>query len=220
MAWWGLYTAVCGTRGMKPVSQNFAPLSDSIGYRQRSWRWNTVLHLMIIYRGVIPEKGWRFYPWRLKNPLPQSRGNPWNHMIICMATLLFRHMILGIFCFRRLSLFGVRAGFRNYYGNSQVRYYYENIVVLDASKTGHLIWSNVVHKSQFIIDNDNYLSYNVILTGRNSFFYLMVEETYAAYQRIKQFQRCTAYRIPPLKPWPGLWIYAAIMPNKWVLTRE
>ena len=46
-----------------------------------------------------------------------------------------------------------------------MRYYYENIVVLDLDNTGRLVWSNVLHKSQFDDNNDNYLSYSLILTG-------------------------------------------------------
>ena len=58
------------------------------------------------------------------------------------------------------------SGYPNYYNNSgQVRYYYENIVVLDLDNTGNLVWSNVVHKSQFDDDNDNFLSYGIMLTG-------------------------------------------------------
>jgi hypothetical protein len=46
-----------------------------------------------------------------------------------------------------------------------VRYYYQNIVVLDLDKKGDLLWSNVVHKSQYDDNSDNYLSYAIMRTG-------------------------------------------------------
>jgi hypothetical protein len=53
----------------------------------------------------------------------------------------------------------------NSFGNQGVRYYYSNIVILSADKTGKIEWSRVIKKDQFDDDNDNYLSYCTMNKG-------------------------------------------------------
>ena len=38
-------------------------------------------------------------------------------------------------------------------------------MVVDLDNTGNLVWSNVIHKSQFDDNSDNFLSYCIMLTG-------------------------------------------------------
>ena len=55
---------------------------------------------------------------------------------------------------------------RSFYGNgSQTRYFYDNIVIMSINKEGSLVWSNVVHKTQFDDENDNYLSFQLMASG-------------------------------------------------------
>ncbi len=49
--------------------------------------------------------------------------------------------------------------------NQSVRYYYDNVLVLNLSPKGIPEWSNVIHKQQFADGNDNYLSFNTFNTG-------------------------------------------------------
>ena len=49
--------------------------------------------------------------------------------------------------------------------NSQSRYYYNNVLVLNMDNTGKLEWSNVIHKSQYDDESDNFLSYAIMLYG-------------------------------------------------------
>lgn len=52
------------------------------------------------------------------------------------------------------------------YANRQTtRYYYDNIMVLSVSKTGEILWSRVIHKSQFADDDENFLSFSTITSG-------------------------------------------------------
>ncbi len=55
--------------------------------------------------------------------------------------------------------------YQNYYNGAPVRYFYENIAVFDLDKSGILVWSNVVHKSQYDDFTNNYLSYTLIPSG-------------------------------------------------------
>ncbi len=90
----------------------------------------------------------------------QSRGNPWN-----------RYDYLYGYPYSYNSYYLYSPSYYWYSGrprnsfNSNVRYYYDNIVVMNLDAQGNLVWSNVIHKSQFDDNSDNYLSYNIMLTG-------------------------------------------------------
>ncbi|MEO6187524.1 MAG: hypothetical protein ABIO82_06405 [Ginsengibacter sp.] len=90
----------------------------------------------------------------------QSRGNPWNR---------YDYLYGDPYSYNSYYLYSPsyywNSGRPRNYMNSQVRYYYDNIVVMNLDAQGNLIWSNVIHKSQFDDNSDNYLSYNTMLTG-------------------------------------------------------
>ena len=54
--------------------------------------------------------------------------------------------------------------------NQSVRYYYDNVLVLNMSPKGNPEWTNVIHKQQFSDDNDNYLSFSTFTTGGEMHF--------------------------------------------------
>ena len=49
--------------------------------------------------------------------------------------------------------------------NQNIRYYYANVLILSADKTGKIDWSRVIHKDQFDDNNDNFLSFSTINSG-------------------------------------------------------
>jgi hypothetical protein len=158
----GLYTAVWDEGNNKTVSQNFAPLNDSIRIMAKTGGGARFAFNDYFIRDVILKKDGGFI-LTAEDHSTQSRGNPWNRYDYLYGYPSFSPY--DSYYLYSPSSYWYSGRFRNYYGNNQVRYYYENIVVLDLDNTGHLIWSNVVHKSQFDDENDNYLSYNIMLTG-------------------------------------------------------
>jgi hypothetical protein len=158
----GLYTAVWDEGNNKIVSQNFAQLGDSLRTQAKSQGGTRFAFNDYFIRDVILKKDGGFI-LTAEDHSTQSRGNPWNRYDYLYGYPSFSPY--DSYYLYSPSSYWYSGRFRNYYGNNQVRYYYENIMVLDLDNTGHLIWSNVVHKSQFDDENDNYLSYNIILTG-------------------------------------------------------
>ena len=159
----GLYTAVWDKGNDKLVSQNFAPLTDSIRNAAKSEGGSRYAFNNYFIRDVILKKDGGFI-LTAEDHSAQSRGNTWNRYDYLYGYPSFSPY--DSYYLYSPSSYWYSGRFRNSYNNnSQVRYYYENIVVLDLDNTGHLIWSNVLHKSQFDDDNDNFLSYNIILTG-------------------------------------------------------
>jgi len=58
----------------------------------------------------------------------------------------------------------------NSYNNRNTRFYYENILVLSISKTGHITWSKVIHKSQFDDNEENFISFSTMISGNEIHF--------------------------------------------------
>jgi hypothetical protein len=54
--------------------------------------------------------------------------------------------------------------------NQTTRYYFENILILSISKTGRLVWSKVLHKSQFDDEEENFLSFSTMTSGSEIHF--------------------------------------------------
>ncbi len=158
----GLYTAVWDKGNDTLVSQNFAQLNDSIRNLAKADGGTRFAFNNYFIRDVILKKDGGFI-LTAEDHSTQSRGNPWNRYDYLYGYPSFSPY--DSYYLYSPSSYWYSGRFRNYYGGSQVRYYYENIVVLDLDNTGQLVWSNVVHKSQYDDDNDNYLSYNIMLTG-------------------------------------------------------
>ncbi len=158
----GLYTAVWDKGNEKLVSQNFAQLSDSVREQAKTEGGARLAFNDYFIRDVILKNDGGFI-LTAEDHSTQSRGNPWNRYDYLYGYPSFSPY--DSYYLYSPSSFGYYGRSRYYNNYSQVRYYYENIVVLDLNNSGELIWSNVVHKSQFDDDNDNYLSYSIMLTG-------------------------------------------------------
>ena len=131
----GLYTAVWDKENKSIVSQNFAQLSDSIRIMAKTDGGSRFALNDFFIRDVILKKDGGFI-LTAEDHSTQSRGNPWNRYDYLYGYPSFSpYDLLPIFSFFLL----VFRKARNYYGNnSQVRYYYENIVILNLDNTGQL----------------------------------------------------------------------------------
>jgi hypothetical protein len=58
----------------------------------------------------------------------------------------------------------------NSLSNQSTRYYYDNILIFSVSKTGQLLWSRVLQKSQFDNEEENFLSFSNVITGSEIHF--------------------------------------------------
>ncbi|MBN8835966.1 MAG: hypothetical protein J0I09_01785 [Sphingobacteriia bacterium] len=63
----------------------------------------------------------------------------------------------------------------NYY-NTTTRYFADNIMLLSFDDKGKMDWSNVIHKSQYDDNADNFISYGIINTGEEIHFLYNVLE--------------------------------------------
>ncbi|MEO5889267.1 MAG: hypothetical protein ABIQ31_03395 [Ferruginibacter sp.] len=59
---------------------------------------------------------------------------------------------------------GYYRPYNRFNSNQSTRYYYDNILLLDISKTGEVSSSKMINKEQYGDDNDNYLSFSTFIT--------------------------------------------------------
>lgn len=65
----------------------------------------------------------------------------------------------------------------NSFGNQVTRYFADNIAIFSFDTTGKMEWSNVVRKSQYDDNSDNFLSYGTMRTGSEvHFIYNLLEK--------------------------------------------
>ena len=156
----GLYTAVWDEAANNLVSQNFAALGDSVKTMAKTDGGNRVALNDFFIRDVILKKDGGFI-LMAEDYYTQSRSSPWNRY-----DYLYGYPSMSPFYYNYYSPYSYgyygRPGF---YNSSQSRYYYNNILILNMDNTGKLEWNNVIHKSQYDDDNDNYMSYAIMLYG-------------------------------------------------------
>ena len=159
----GLYTAVWSKKNNALVSQNFEQFGDTLREQAKSEGSTRLAFNDYFIRDVILKKDGGFI-LTAEDHTTQSRGNPWNRYDYLYGYPSFSPF--DSYYLYSPSSYWYSGRYPNYYNNAgQVRYYYQNIVVLDLNNTGNLIWDNVIHKSQFDDNTDNFLSYSIMLTG-------------------------------------------------------
>ena len=158
----GLYIAVWDEGNKKLVSQYFAEFNDSIRAVAKTEGSNKVALNDFFIRDVILKKDGG-YILTAEDYYTQSRSSPWNRYDYLYGGYpsFYSPYYYNYYSPYSYGYYG-RPG---YYNNSQARYYYNNILILNMDNTGKLEWSNVIHKSQYDDDNDNFLSYVIMLTG-------------------------------------------------------
>ncbi len=162
----GLYTAVWNARQDTLVSQTFAPFSDTLRSMARSEGNSKFAFNDYFIQDVILKKDGGFI-LAAEDRSSQSRGTQWNRYDYLYGYNRFYAPYDGYMTYSPYYYpgYGAYPYGNPYYSGQPTRYYYQNIAVLDLDKSGNMIWSNVVHKSQFDDNTDRYLSYGKIVTG-------------------------------------------------------
>ena len=156
----GLYTAVLNENDRTLVAGTFAELTDSIRSVAKNEGSNKVALNDYFIRDVILKKDGGFI-LTAEDYYTQSRSSPWNRY-----DYLYGYPSFSPYYYNYYSPYSYGYyGNRYFNSNSQVRYYYNNVLILSLDSSGKLQWSNVIRKSQFDDASDNLLSYALMLTG-------------------------------------------------------
>lgn len=155
----GLFTAVINENNNELVSETFAKMSDTLrsGIKEKG---NDKFALNDFFiRDVILKKDGSFL-LMAEDFYTQSQYNPWNRW-----DYLYGYPGYYSPYYSYSSPYFNNYGNRYMYNNSRTRYFYNNILVLSMDSTGKYDWTNVVHKSQYDDESDNFLSYALMVTG-------------------------------------------------------
>ena len=157
----GLYTAVWDKENNSMMTQNFVPLGDSVRSSAKSDGSNKDALNDFFIRDVILKKDGGFI-LIAEDYYTQSRSLPWNRYDYLYGYPSFSPYYYNYYSPYSYGYYG-RSGYFN--NNSQVRFYYNNVLILNEDKTGELESSSVIHKTQFDDGEDNFLSYALMLSG-------------------------------------------------------
>jgi hypothetical protein len=100
----------------------------------------------------------------------RSFNNAWNRNYYNN----FQNTTMNDFYLYNPYYYGYRP-WSSFNGDQSTRYYYDDIVILSIDSSLKLVWNNIIHKKQYDVDNDNFLSYSVINAGGEVHF-LFIEK--------------------------------------------
>lgn len=157
----GMFTAVINEKTNNLVTETFAQFSDSLRANVKAKGNNKMALNDFFIRNVILKKDGGFL-LTAEDFYSQSRGNPWNRWDYLYGYPFYNYYspysFYSPFYFNN---YGNPYGF----GGDDTRYYYNNILVLSLDSTGKYEWTNVIGKSQYDDQTDNFLSYALMITG-------------------------------------------------------
>lgn len=154
----GLFTAVWDRASNSQIIQNSIKFDDTLRQQAKvEGSYKYAFNDYFIRQVILKNDGG--YILTGENYYTQSRNNAWNRQ-----DFLYGYSSLSAYDYYNYSPSGYWYRPRGFYG-SQTRYYYNNIVVMEIDKDGHMVWNNVLHKSQFDDETDNFLSYQIMNAG-------------------------------------------------------
>ena len=158
----GLYTAVWDRQTNKQIVENEIKFSDTLRIQAKAEGGLRLAFNDFFIKNVILKKDGSFI-LAGEDFYSQSRGNPWNRYDFLNG---YNYNYLSPYDYYYYSPSGFWYRPRGFYGNnSQTRYYYNNVIVMDIDNNGKLVWSNVLHKSQYDDETDDFLSYQIMNGG-------------------------------------------------------
>ncbi len=169
----GLFTYVWDKAGDKPFVSQFTEIYDSLRYEAKSGGMLRFALDNFFIRQIVV-KGDGGFILAAEDYSADTRGN--NNNSFNRYDYLY-------------NPYSISPG--NYYYNpytgyyrplgsniQSTRYYYENILVLSVSKTGQLLWSKVLHKSQFDDEEENFMSFSTLTSGNEIHFLFNSDRKY------------------------------------------
>jgi len=156
----GMFTAAWDKQQNKQVAETAVEFSDSLRQEAKTDGSLRLAFNDFFIRNVILKRDGGFILTG-EDYYTQSRSNPWNRF-----DYLYGYPYFTSYDYYMYSNSGYWYRPRSFYSSGgQTRFYYNNIMVLNFDKDGHLAWSNIVHKDQYDDDNDHFLSYQVMNAG-------------------------------------------------------
>ena len=167
----GLFTCVWDKAAEKTYATQFTEISDSLRYEAKGvGMLRYALDNFFIRQVVVKADGG--FILAAEDFSTDTRGNNFNRYDYLSNPYSLNS---GAYYYNPYS--GYYRPLNNF-SNQTTRYYAENILVLSFSKIGQLMWSNVLHKSQFDDEDENFLSFSTMTSGSEIHFLFNEDRKY------------------------------------------
>lgn len=164
----GLFTSFIDMNGEKPVRAQFNVFSDSLRYAINSDDQARFVFDNLIIRNTIVKRNGGFVVAAEDFYTESLFNNAWNRQYYTSAlpyVSSYDYYLSNPYYY----------GYRPYVSGREetTRYYYNDVVVLSVDSSLNLEWNRVVHKKQYDVENDNFLSFfNLNSGGEIHFLFL------------------------------------------------
>lgn len=158
----GLFTAMLDMDGKDPIKGAFNRFSDSLRIKINSSEQYKFVFDNLSPRNIIIKKNGGFiivaedfYTETLNSNNAWNR-NYWNN------TLPYSNY--NDYFLSNPYYYGYRP-FNSFNRDISTRFYYDDIVIASIDSSLNLVWNDIIHKKQYDVDNDNFLSYSLMNVG-------------------------------------------------------
>ena len=165
----GLFTSVIDMNGERPIRAAFNAFSDTLRTRINSEDQARFVFDNLVIRNTIVKKNGGFILSAEDFYTETLYNNTWNRQYYG-STLPY----VSSYDYYLSSpyYYGYRP-FGTYEREESNRYYYDDVVILSLDSSLKMEWNNIVHKKQYDVDNDNFLSFaNMNVGGEIHFLFL------------------------------------------------
>ncbi|MFT3910158.1 MAG: hypothetical protein QM737_12075 [Ferruginibacter sp.] len=163
----GLFTSFIDMNGEKPIRAAFNHFSDSFRYSINSDDQARFVFDNLVIRNAIVKKNGGFILSAEDFYTESLFNNAWNRQY-------YNSPFVSSYDYYLSSPY--YYGYRPYRsdGEATTRYYYNDVAVLSVDSALHLEWNSVIHKKQYDVDNENYLSFGLMNQG-GEIHYLFID---------------------------------------------
>ncbi|MEJ7589874.1 MAG: hypothetical protein WKI04_20160, partial [Ferruginibacter sp.] len=166
----GLFTSLIDIDGIRSIKAVYNAFSDSLRAKLNSSDQSGFVFDNLSVRNIFVKKSGGFILTAENFYTESLFNNNWNRQY-------YYNYIPSSTSDYYLSnpyYYGYRPA--NRYGRQReqsVRHYYDDIVVVSLGSNLQLEWNNIIHKKQYDVDNDNYLSFSTMNAGQEVHFFFI-----------------------------------------------
>jgi len=163
----GLFTCVWDTKTTTSNIQGFTAFNDSLREEAKSsGLLRFAMDDYFIRQVFVKKDGGFLLTAEDYSTQGLNANNPWNRWdYLNSYGYPYSSYSSPYYYYNYNSPFGYYRPLSSFGNNQNTRYYYANILILSADKTGKLEWSRVIHKDQFDDNEDNFLSFSTMNRG-------------------------------------------------------
>ncbi len=158
----GLYSAIWDNKNEAVAAYNFIPFNDTLRVAAKGTDQTRFAFNNYFIRQIIVKKDGGFllvaesYSTQSRGSSAFNRYDFFNRYPFISPMDYYRYYPSSLWFYRPWNSFG---------NTQNIRYFYDNIMILSINNNVSTEWANVIPKEQYDDDNDNYLSFSTLNTG-------------------------------------------------------